>query len=220
VARGRLPVVVGGTGLYLRALLSGIFEGGASDEATRRRLQALGERHGDLRLHRLLARRDPGTAARVSPRDRIRVIRALEVVFLTGRSISEHHETGSSRPLEGFDSFVLVLAPDRAELRAAVEGRTRQMLEAGLVEEVRGLLSQGLSPGLRPFQAIGYRQALRVVRGELTLGEAERDIVTETMRYAKRQMTWFRHQLSAQWCPKSQDAFDLTLDWLARRTEG
>lgn len=191
--RGALPIVAGGTGLYLRALLLGLFEGPSRDERLRWRLERLAERHGDARLHRLLAHLDATAAARIERRDRVRVIRALEVRWLTGVPISQRQQQ-AAKPLCGWDVRLVGLDPGRAVLRRAVEERTRWMLERGLVEEARGLLARGLAPGLRPLQAIGYRQAVAVALGRATIEEAERSIVTDTMRFAKRQMTWFRHQ--------------------------
>ena len=200
-ARGRLPLVVGGSGLYLRALLQGLFAGPSRDEALRLRLEALAGRFGDARLHRLLGRVDPEAAARVDPHDRVRVVRALEVFALTGRPLSRHHDQAAPDPLPGFRVRVLVLDPGPALLRAAVETRTRQMFSTGLLSEVRGLLEGGLSPEARPLKAIGYRQAVAVLRGQMSREGAERETVTATMRYAKRQRTWFRHQVEAVWCP-------------------
>jgi tRNA dimethylallyltransferase len=197
-ARGRRALVVGGTGLYLRALLVGLFEGPARDEPLRRRLEALAARFGDARLHRLLRRVDPGAAARLEPRDRVRVVRALEVFHATGRALSEHL-LRPGRPLAGFDVLTLALDPPREELRRRVEARTDAMLARGLIDEARALVTRGYSPALRPLQAIGYRQALEVVAGRLSRAEARRDIVHKTMQYAKRQRTWFRHQARAQW---------------------
>ena len=210
-ARGRLPIVAGGTGLYLRALLHGLFEGPARDEPLRRRLERIAGRHGDARLHRILARVDPESAARIEPRDRVRVVRALEVYRATGRPIGEHHRSGSG-PLEGFESRVFVLDPGRERLRTAVEERTDAMLARGLVEETRGLLER--YPGARPLDAIGYRQASAVARGERTVDQAQRDIVVETMRYAKRQRTWFRHQETATWFADADQAEEAALRWL------
>ncbi len=212
-SRGRLSIVAGGTGLYLRALLRGLFEGPPRDEALRERISAIGERFGDARLHRLLARVDPEAAARMRPRDRVRVVRALEVFFATGRPLSLQQREGA-RPLTGFRPLVVGLDPDREALRAAVAARTRRMLREGLLDEVRGLLDRGLSPQLRPLQAIGYRQAVAVVQGRLGAAEAEASIVTDTMRFAKRQMTWFRHQEEVRWFREAEEARRAVLSWL------
>jgi tRNA dimethylallyltransferase len=214
--RGRLPIVAGGSGLYLRALLQGLFEGPARDDGLRLRLEGLAERFGDRRLHRVLARVDPEAAERTSPSDRVRIVRALEVYWLTGRPITELRREGS-RPLEGYRTLVLGLAPDRATLRVAVESRTRQMIERGLVAEVRGVLERSGGAVPRPLRAIGYRQALAVVHGELSLADAEGAIVTETMRFAKRQMTWFRHQAPGRevvWFGTAGEAHAAALAWL------
>ena len=213
-ARGRLAIVAGGTGLYLRALLHGLFEGPSRDDALRARLERIASRRGDARLHRLLARVDPAAARRIAPRDRVRVVRALEVYFRTGRPISEEHRGGGA-PLAGFRPFLVGLAPDRARLRDAVAARTRRMLADGLVDEVRGLLAAGVPADARPLQAIGYRQAMAVVRGERTEAQAELEIVAATMRFAKRQMTWFRHQEPGlRWFGDAEDARGAVLEWL------
>ena len=212
-ARGRLPLVVGGSGLYLRALVSGLFEGPSRDEALRRRLERMADRFGDARLHRLLRRVDPDAAARIEVRDRMRVVRALEVFRATGRSLSQHHRAGTE-PLAGFDVRLLGLSPPRDVLRRAVETRTDEMLAAGLVEEARALLARH-PPDLPPLRAIGYRQAVAVVRGEMEVDAARRDMVKETMRYAKRQMTWFRHQAQVRWCVSAEEAHAGASAWLA-----
>jgi tRNA dimethylallyltransferase len=116
--------------------------------------------------------------------------------------------------LRGYLALVVGLDPGRAALRAAIEARTRQMLEQGLIDEVRGLLCGGLDPLARPLQAIGYRQALSVLRGEMTLDDAERAIVTATLRFAKRQMTWFRHQAEVRWFAHADEAHGAALAWL------
>jgi len=213
VARGRLPVVVGGTGLYLRALLGGLFEGPSRDLALRRRLEGLAERRGETRLHALLSRVDPETALRIHARDRVRVIRALEVYWTTGKPLSEHHRQ-QPEPLRGFASVTIGLAPDRGWLRQRVERRTDQMLRLGLIDEVRRLLAHPYSADLRPLRAIGYRQAVSVIRGELSLEEARPAIVTDTMRYAKRQMTWFRRQTRAEWHGDAASALAAAAAWL------
>jgi tRNA dimethylallyltransferase len=213
VARGRLPVVAGGSGLYLRALLHGLFEGPSRDARLRQRLEGLAERFGDARLHRLLAHVDPGAARRIPARDRVRIVRALEVYRATGRPISVHHQNGK-QPLQGYNALVLGVKPDRNSLRRFVEARTRQMLEGGLLDEVRTLLARGLSAEARPLQAIGYRQAVSVLTGRMGPREAERAIVTDTMRLAKRQMTWFRHQADVTWFTDPEPAYRAALDWL------
>ena len=212
-ARGRLAIVAGGTGLYLRALLGGLFEGPSRDDALRRRLDALATRFGDERVHRLLARIDPDAAARIPPRDRLRVIRALEVFRATGEPISERQREGAE-PLRGFRILIVGLDPGRAALRRAVEERTRRMLALGLVDEARALLARGLPADRGPLRAIGYRQAVAVALGETSADEAEGQIVTATMRLAKRQMTWFRHQADARFFPAAEEALSAVRLWL------
>lgn len=206
-ARGRLPVVVGGTGLYLRALLHGLFEGPARDEPFRARLARFVARRGGARLHAVLARVDPESAARIAPRDEVRVVRALEVFRATGRPLTAHHR-GGAPALEGFRVHVIGLAPPRDALRAAVARRTDAMFAAGLLAEVRGLLGRGFAPDLRPLRAIGYRQAVEVVLGRQDEADARRDMVASTMQYAKRQLTWFRHQTDAVWSETAEGALD------------
>jgi tRNA dimethylallyltransferase len=213
--RGRLPIVAGGTGLYLKALLQGLFAGPSRDPALRARLEAIATRFGDTRLHRLLLRVDPAAASRIPANDRVRVVRALEVFARTGKPLSELHGRGAEA-LRGYTVLVVGLRPGRAALRAAVERRTDRMIASGLVDEVRALLGRGYPAELRPLQAIGYRQAVRVVRGEATLEEARRDIVQATLRFAKRQMTWFRHQADVSWCPDAAEAETLVDSWLGR----
>jgi len=211
--RHRLPIVAGGTGLYLKALLEGLFEGPARDEGRRRRFESLAERFGDPRLHRLLRSLDPAAAERIQPADRVRIVRALEVYWATGRPITEHHGAGAEH-LQGHRILLLGLDPDRESLRRVVEKRTHAMLAAGLVDEVRRLLDAGLPPTARPLQAIGYRDALAVVKGKSTPEHAEQAIVTATMRFAKRQMTWFRHQADVTWFKTPDTAYTAALTWL------
>ena len=210
--RGRLPLVVGGTGLYFRALFRGLFEGPPRDDALRARLTALAERHGDARLHRLLARSDPAAAARIAPRDRVRIVRALEVRTKTGRPISEHHRA-VPQPLLGYRALFLGLDPGRERLRQAISARTRRMLEGGLLEEVRGLIERH-GPSLRPLRAVGYRQAADVLGGRLTADQLEPEIVKETLRFAKRQRTWFRKEPGIQWLDDPRQALQAARDWL------
>lgn len=215
--RGRVPLIVGGTGLYLRALTHGLFEGPSRRPDLRGRFEALADRYGDPRLHRLLARVDGEAAARVGSRDRIRMVRALEVYWATGRPISDQQRSGT-RPLAGLEILILGLSPERDDLRRRVEARTAAMRAAGLLDEVRGLLAR-YPPTLRPLQAIGYRQAVAMVRGELSEEEGFPRIVTETLRYAKRQRTWFRHQANVAWQRDAASATQTALDWIRGRRD-
>ncbi len=189
-ARGKTPILVGGTGFYLRAALDGLFEGPRRDEALRERL----ERRTPERLHLLLVRLDPEAAKTIHPRDAPKVIRALEVRFLEGRPISELHRRRRPQPLEGFQVVKLALDPPREALYERIERRTRRMYDAGLVDEVRDLLAAGVSPGAWPFGAVGYRQALAFAQGEFSMEEAVADTIQATRNYAKRQLTWIRNQ--------------------------
>ena len=210
--RGARAIVAGGTGLYLRALLGGLFAGPSRDPALRQRLERMARRFGDARLHRLLARVDPEAAARNSPRDRVRVVRALEVYWTSGRTITEQ-QRAPLQPLEGYEVLLVGLAPARDALLRAVERRTDEMLARGLLDEVRGLLAR-YSADLRPLRAIGYRQAVAVVQGRMDLAQAGRDMVRDTMRYAKRQMTWFRHQAKVEWFADADAAYAAANDWI------
>jgi tRNA dimethylallyltransferase len=211
--RGRLPIVAGGTGLYLRALLTGLFEGPSRDEALRARLEAMADRFGDPRLHRVLQCVDPASAARIHPSDRLRIVRAVEVFRATGRPLSEQHREGSD-PLRGYRVLVAGLAPEREELRRRVVERTRAMFDGGLVDEVRALRARGYGPALRPLRAIGYRQAADVLEGRLTADQAREAVVLETMQYAKRQRTWFRHQAPVRWFEGAEEAHAAVSAWL------
>lgn len=194
-SRGRLPILAGGTGFYLRATLDGLSPGPQRDPALRQRLLSLETRRPG-RLHRLLLRLDPLTAARIHPKDHQKLVRALEICLLAGRPASLLFSTGSD-PLSGIAPLRLVLIPDREELRARIALRTRQIFESGLVEEVRRLLSQGLPATAKPLEAIGYKEALDVIKGRLPLDQAIQLTFFATCQYAKRQITWFRREPGA-----------------------
>lgn len=196
--RKTLPLIVGGTGLYLRALLLGLFEGPPRSEALRARLKSLAERrHRDF-LHRLLKRLDPKAAARIHTRDTPKIIRALEVCILSRQPISALHAQGREG-LEGFRVFKAGLSPDRQQLARRIDRRVEQMFEAGLIDEVRGILSQSDEKRLKPLEALGYRQAGALLRGEMTRESAIRETQAATRQYAKRQMTWFRREADVEW---------------------
>jgi tRNA dimethylallyltransferase len=193
-SRGRHPIVVGGTGLYLKALLHGLFDGPSRDEGLRARLADLAERRGDAHLHAMLSRLDPAAARRIGACDRVRMVRALEVRLLTGRRISERQtQWGEARSPIARRTVLLGLDPGREALRRAIERRVDIMLSAGLVEEVRGLVARW-GGGVRPLQSIGYRQVVAFLAGVLTHECARSETVSRTTQFAKRQRTWFRHQ--------------------------
>ncbi len=220
--RGKLPILAGGTGLYLRALLEGLFEGPARSEDLRARLRAIRDRRGRIFLHRLLARWDPTAAQRIHPHDANKVIRALEVRFATGDPISTWHDRGR-KALAGFHPFKLGLLPDRAELYRRIDRRVKAMFAAGLIEETRaalvrhGNLPSGCSD---PLNALGYRQARAVLRGDVSLPEAICAAQAATRHYAKRQITWFRREPDVAWFAGFGDDPETQLqafDWLFRK---
>ena len=196
-ARGRLPVVAGGTGFYLRALFDGLFPGPQRNQALRERLAAR-ERRKSGSLHRLLRRFDPQSSRRIHPRDLPKLTRALEVCLLTRRPVTELFQQGRAA-LGGFRILKIGLSPAREQLYEKLDRRTRQMFEAGLIEEVRGILSRGFAATVKPFESHGYRQAVQVLNGELKLDEAIFYAQRNTRRYAKRQMTWFRQEAGIEW---------------------
>ena len=201
-AAGRRPIVVGGTGLYVRALLRGLFAGPPRDETLRLRLRDLAGRGGARRLHRLLARLDPVSAARLAPADQQRVTRALEVRLLTGRPFSEHLRGDEAERWTGPDRHAAIkigLELDRTLLAERIAIRVRGFFAAGLLDEVEGLLASGVPAEANAFKAIGYREALAVVRGTLDAAAAVESTIRATRRYARRQMAWFRRERAVRW---------------------
>lgn len=200
--RGRLPIIVGGTGLYLRAFLKGRLAGTGSEPAIRARLRREAERMGLPALHNRLAALDPATAARVHPRDLFRVVRALELLEVTGRAPSESRPNLWEAPRFPVSAMV-VLTRDRQELDRLIDDRARAMWEGGLLEEVRRLLARGYGPELPAFRSLGYRQAVAHLQGRLTAVEALLHMQRATRRYARRQLMWFRREPAAEWVPVS-----------------
>lgn len=191
--RGRLPILAGGTGFYLRALLDGLNDGPTRDDVLRQRLI---QRKGDL--HRLLGRLDPETAARIHPNDRNKTLRALEICLLARQPASRLFQA-ERRPLEGFRVLKLGLLPPREALHRRIEARTRGMFAGGLVDEVRGLLAEGVPRDAKAFESIGYKECLLHLEGRLTLAEAQERTTIATRQYAKRQITWFRREDGLFW---------------------
>ena len=194
-AEGRLPIFIGGTGLYFKALTAGLSVVPPIPAAVREDVRARLERNGVEALHAELAARDPRAAERLNLRDRTRIARALEVVEATGRSLLDWHQEGQP-PLLPQDSFRAVfLAPEREELYARIDARFDAMLGAGALREVERLAARKLDPLLPAMKAHGVPALIRHLRGELSLDEAATIGRTDTRHYAKRQYTWFRHQL-------------------------
>ncbi|MCS7026711.1 MAG: tRNA (adenosine(37)-N6)-dimethylallyltransferase MiaA [Bryobacteraceae bacterium] len=196
-SRGRLPVIVGGTGFYLKALLDGLFAGPQRDTALRQRLQAREERRPGS-LHRLLSRFDPTSAGRIHPHDRNKLIRALEICILARQPVTQLYQSGS-QPLEGFRSLLLGLDPDRQQLYSLLNHRCKQMMETGLLDEVREILARGYPRSCKPFEAIGYKHALWVLDQKYPLDVAVSEMQKETRNYAKRQWTWFKKDTRVRW---------------------
>lgn len=187
---GKTPILAGGTGFYLRSLIHGLSPGPERDEQLRQRLTGRERKHPGS-VHRLLKRFDPASAARIHPNDIPKTIRALEIFLLSRRPASG---AGNREALEGYRVVKIGLFPPREPLYERIDRRTEAMFEHGLVDEVRSLLARGVSPDAKPFESLGYRQALRVVRGEMTMPDAVADTALRTRQYAKRQITWFRHE--------------------------
>jgi len=196
--RGKLPVFVGGTGLYLRALFIGLFDGPPRSEELRSRLRSLAERRGREFLHRLLERLDPAAAVRIQPRDTQKTVRALEVCILARTPISTMQARGRNG-LEGYRVLKVGLHPERRELCRRIDKRVDWMFAHGLVEETRCLLARPDSSRLKALGALGYRQAAAFALGQMSLREAVSETQAATRRYAKRQMTWFRHEAGITW---------------------
>src|SRR5262245_21865285 len=219
-ARGAVPILVGGTGFYYRALTRGLFPGPGKHAAVRERLTAIAGRRGDAFLWRMVRRVDPPSAARILPGDQKRLIRALEVYFVTGRPLTEHFaETVSPLPPD-VQVTALALRMDAGPLAARLAARVDAQFAAGLLDEVRGLLAAGVPPSARPFGGLVYRQVMDFVRGDRDLAATRELIVRENRRYARRQLIWFRKEPNLRWFDgpgESIDAQARVLGWLAER---
>jgi tRNA dimethylallyltransferase len=196
-ARGRLPMVTGGTGLYLRALLEGLFEGPRRSEALRARLRCSATRHGTGWLSKLLGRLDPAAASRIHANDTPKLIRAIEVSLEVRRPITEAWSTGAE-PLTGYRVLRIGLAPERKALYARIDARAAAMFERGLVDETRRLMEK-YGAERKIFDALGYRQAKLLLAGELTEAQAIEAAQRGHRNYAKRQLTWFRREPEVRW---------------------
>ncbi|MBP1634658.1 MAG: miaA [Acidobacteria bacterium] len=199
-ARGRLPILVGGTGFYYRALTRGLFPGPSRDDRLRDRLRAIAARRGNAFLHRMVSRVDPDSARRILPGDQVRLVRALEVYFLTGRPLTAHFaETATPLPGVAVIGLLLQVPPD--QLRERIAARVAAQFARGWLDEVRALLDAGVPPGAQPFGALGYRQLLEHLHGERDEAATRDLIVAETRRYARRQLIWFRKEPNLELIP-------------------
>jgi tRNA dimethylallyltransferase len=195
--RGRLPIVGGGTGFYVRGLLNGLFEAPKRDDALRMELN----RREQLRagfVHRLLRRLDPVSAGRIHPNDIQKAVRAVEI-SLNAQAPMSRLLGHTERPLEGFRWLKLGLDPPRDALYARINARCERMFAEGLVEETQSLLDRGFGRETKALESIGYRQCIDIVEGRTTIAEALADVQMETRRYAKRQLTWFRRDPEIRW---------------------
>jgi len=214
--RGKLPVLIGGTGLYLRALLVGLFDGPPRSEPLRRRLAVIAARHGRPFLHRMLLRKDVASANRIHPHDTQKIIRALEVCLLTRKSMSGLLSQGR-KGLGGFRVLKVGLNPPRDKLVRRIDARVIQMFAGGLVHEAQAVLAQAGTAKVAPLGALGYRQACELAEGNLTLEAAVRQTQRATRQYAKRQTTWFRTESDVRWFPGFGDDPEIerqVLSWL------
>jgi tRNA dimethylallyltransferase len=197
-ARGRLPILVGGTGFYYRALTRGLVPGPGADDELRARLDRVAGKKGPERLHRMLARLDPASAVRIMPRDRKRLVRALEVYFATGRPLTEHFAATRSL-IADCDVLSLALRIPPALTASRVARRVDDQFARGIVEEVRGLLARGVPPAARPFGGLVYRQVMEMLAGVRDEAATRALIVQENRRYARRQLIWFRKEPNLIW---------------------
>jgi tRNA dimethylallyltransferase len=196
-ARQHLPIVVGGTGLYLRALLEGLFPGPQRSEELRERLREQAESHGSGYLHRLLQRLDGGAAENIHANDTSKIVRAIEVCLTSRQKMTQLFQEGR-QPLRGFRVLRLGLDPDRQALYERINLRARKMFDSGLVEEAQQLLKKyGNRP--TPLSALGYKQAVQFIRSELSREQAVVAAQQAHRNYAKRQMTWFRREPAVCW---------------------
>ena len=195
--RGALPIVVGGTGLYLRALLEGLFPGPQRSDELRERLRERAHEKGPQYLHRILRRMDTDAAARIHENDVPKMIRAIEVCLSAKQPMSEQWKSGRD-PLAGFNIVRIGLDPDRAKLYERINQRVLRMFDSGLVEETEQILKK-YGEAARPLTSIGYKQAVQLLRGELDREAAIHAVQQAHRNYAKRQMTWFRREPEVTW---------------------
>ena len=218
-ARGAVPIVVGGTGLYYRALTRGLFPGPGADESLRQRLGAVAAKRGAERLHEWLRRVDPASAARIMPRDVKRLVRALEVYLLTGRPLTSHFASTVS-PIADCEITTVALALPASATAERVARRVDDQFARGIVDEVRGLLAAGVPRDARPFGGLVYRQVSEMLDGVRDEASTRALITQENRRYARRQLIWFRKEPNLMWFDgpgESPETLSRVRQWLAAR---
>jgi tRNA dimethylallyltransferase len=203
-ARGKVPILVGGTGLYYRALVRGFFPGPARDTRMRARLERIADRRGVERLHALVNRVDRAAAGRIQSRDRKRLVRALEVYFLTGRPITAHFADTES-PLPEYDVVGFALRIPQELTAARVAARVDAQFEHGLLDEIRAIRADGIPETAHPFTGLVYRQALEHLHGVRDEAATRELIVRENRKYSRRQLIWFRKEPNLQWIHAAGD---------------
>ena len=213
--RSKIPLIVGGTGLYIKGLIEGIFEEESSDLRVREELKKNVAEKGLKALFERLKSVDVEAAKKIHPNDRQRILRALEVFEVTGKKISQLQKQSKNKTPH-YDYKLIVLTKDRQQLYKDIERRVDTMIESGLIEEVRGLLENGYSPELQSMKAIGYREAIKHISGEWTLEKTILEIKKETRRYAKRQLTWWGAMKNAHWLSTDKLSDAQVLDFILR----
>ena len=223
IERKKQPIVVGGSGLYLKALIEGFFsygsktgEGPRADERLRERLRKEESRFGPYHLFEKLKEVDPKAAQKIHPNDSVRIIRALEVYELTGKPISSLQEKGDYEPFER-DFIKVGLSLDRKKLYERIDQRVEKMISKGLLDEVKGLKEKGYSRELKAFKTVGYQELFSHLEGEMDFPSAVERIKLNTRRYAKRQLTWFRKDGQIRWLDaECEDLIELILKYFGR----
>lgn len=212
IARGKLPIIVGGTGLYVDSLVRGTqFAEFHEDKKLRDKLFSLYEKNGAGYMHKMLSEVDPERASQIHENNVKRVIRALEVYNATGKTITEHDEKTKKAPPKYDACYIGLMFEERERLYERINLRVDKMIEDGLLDEVKKLLDWGISPSSTAMQAIGYKELVEYYNGACTLNEAAENIKQASRHYAKRQMTWFRRNKDINWLAvdKSENVFDL-----------
>jgi len=205
---GKLALVVGGTGFYLRALIKGLFPAPSADLKLRGELKEKEKTQGKGYLYKELEKVDPEAASRIHLNDTFRIIRALEIFHLTGKPISQQQKRHQFKH-SSFNPLKIGLMRERREIHNRIEQRVDKMIKDGLVDEVKQLLKGGYLPTIKPFQSLGYKQILSYLQGDLSLDEAVRLIKRDTKRYLRRQLTWFRKDSEIRWFILPQQSFKI-----------